>query len=327
MQALSAPALWYVAPGKAVLRDELLQPIADGRLLVRALWSGLSRGTERLVYRGQVPESEWQRMRAPFQEGAFPFPVKYGYQFVGRVDSGPEALVGRVVFALAPHQALQCLPGDSVVPLPEGLPPRRAVLGANIETALNVLWDAAALPGERILIIGGGVLGMLLARLAAQLPGAEVTVVDLRPERAETARALGAAFALPGAAPGDRDLVLHTSASPAGLRLALEAAGAGGRIVEASWYGTRDVRLPLGAGFHFKRLGLSSSQVGQLPAAMARRWTHRRRLAKALDLLQDPAFDRLLGEEIAFERLPGRLAQLLDPSAAGFLPVIRYPGR
>ncbi len=317
-------ALWYESPGRAVLRDEVMQPPGPDQILVRAAWSGLSRGTERLVFEGAVPESEWSRMRAPLQAGDFPFPVKYGYALAGVVEAGPADMLGKAVFALAPHQDRQVMAAEMALPLPAALPPRRAVLAANLETALNVLWDSEVAPGERILIVGGGVLGLLLTRLAAALPGSEVTVVDLLRERAPTVEAFGAAFALPERAPADQDLVIHTSASEAGLRLALRSAGREARVVEASWFGSRHVNLPLGGGFHAKRLRLISSQVGALPAARAARWTHRRRLAKALDLLQDPAYDALLGEETAFENLPQCLARLLDASAPGFLPLIRY---
>ncbi len=317
-------ALWYESPGRAVLRDQVMQSPGPDQILVRALWSGLSRGTERLVFRGEIPESEWSRMRAPLQEGDFPFPVKYGYALAGEIEAGPPDRLGQQVFVLAPHQDRQVVAAEAALPLPEGLPPRRAVLAANLETALNVLWDAGAAPGERILIVGGGVLGLLLTRLAAALPGSEVTVVDLLSERAETVEAFGGTFALPEAAPGEQDLVIHTSASQAGLRLALQAAGREARVVEASWFGSTEVSLPLGGAFHAKRLRLISSQVGSLPAAQTARWSHRRRLAKALDLLQDPAYDRLLGEEIAFESLPQRLASLLDAAAPGFLPLVRY---
>ncbi|MEO1194084.1 MAG: zinc-binding alcohol dehydrogenase [Pseudomonadota bacterium] len=264
-------------------------------------------------------------MRAPLQEGQFPFPVKYGYAFVGQVLAGTAMAEGAKIFALAPHQDLQALPASACVPLPEGLPPRRAVLAANLETAINVLWDSHASAGDHILIIGGGILGLLLARLAAALPGAQVTVVDLQESRAETAEAFGAAFALPGAAPADQDVVINTSASPAGLTLALNSAGANARVVEASWYGAQEVALPLGGAFHSKRLQLISSQVGALPADRLPRWSFRRRLTLALEILQDPAYDRLLGDETAFEALPDRIAALLDPAAPGFLPLIRYP--
>ncbi len=320
----STAALWYDSPGRAVLRDETLQSAGPDHIVVRALWSGISRGTERLVFQGLVPESEWQRMRAPLQEGEFPFPVKYGYALVGEVEEGPSDLVGRQVFALAPHQARQVLPAALVTRLPDDLPARRAVLTANMETALNVLWDAEAAPGERILIVGGGVLGMLLAGLASRLPGAEVTVTDLVGERAETAAALGAAFAEVDGVPEDQDLVIHTSASEGGLATALAAAGQEGRIVEASWFGSKAVSLALGGAFHSRRLRLISSQVGRVASARAMRWDNRRRLAKALELLRDPRYDLLLGEAIAFSELPNRLAQVLDPRAPGFLPLVRY---
>ena len=328
----TATALVYAAPGRADLRDVALhihEPILNGEsraphIVVRTEWSGLSRGTERLVFHGQVPESEWQRMRCPFQDGAFPFPVKYGYSAVGTVTDGDEALVGRHVFALFPHQDRFALPAGMVVPLPDGLPARRATLAANLETALNVVWDAHAGPGDRIAIVGGGIVGLLTAGLAAAIAGTQVTVIDITNERAAIAHQLGADFALPDAAGGDYDIVVHSSATEAGLETALSVAGFEARIIEASWYGARPVTVPLGGRFHSQRLRLISSQVGHLPEARRARWTHRRRLETALSLLQDPRYDALITEEVAFRDLPEALPRLLAPGAPGLATAIRY---
>ena len=155
---------------------------------VRALYGAVSRGTEALVLAGRVPESEFERMRAPFMAGHFPFPVKYGYATVGRIEGGPEALLGRTVFTLHPHQNFFNIPASAAVVLPENLPPQRAVLAANMETALNAVWDAAPGPADRIAIVGAGVVGSLVAYLCGRLPGAEVTLVDINPARAELAQ-------------------------------------------------------------------------------------------------------------------------------------------
>ena len=266
-----AEALWYVAPGKAEIRPEPVAAPGNGAVRVRAVTSALSRGTERLVFSGKVPESEYERMRAPFMSGAFPFPVKYGYAMVGRVEAGPADLKDRFVFALYPHQTVFNLPAENIVALPEGLPPERAVLAANMETALNATWDAAPGPAGRIAVVGAGVLGLLVARLCARMPGTSVTVVDIEPSRAGIAAKLNLAFAAPDAAPRDCSLVVHTSASEAGLRTSLDLAGNEATVLELSWYGATEVRLPLGGAFHSRRLKLVSSQVGQVaPSRRAR---------------------------------------------------------
>jgi NADPH:quinone reductase-like Zn-dependent oxidoreductase len=326
---MQAKALWYVAPGRAELREEAVAAAAGepvgGEVRVRALYGALSRGTERLVCHGLVPPSEFERMRPPFMAGAFPFPVKYGYATVGRVEAGPQALRGKVVFALHPHQSLFTVPAAAVVPVPETIPPARAVLAANMETALNAIWDGAPGPADRIAVVGGGVVGLLVAWLAARLPGAEVTVVDIAPERAELAHALGARFALPDAAPAECDLVVHTSGTGAGLATALRLAGEEATIVEMSWYGTRDVAAPLGERFHSQRLRLVSSQVGKVAPSHRPRWSHARRLTAAVALLDDAVLDVLLAPAVDFEDLPARLPGLLARDADARCPLIRYP--
>jgi threonine dehydrogenase-like Zn-dependent dehydrogenase len=320
-----AKALWYVGPGRAELREEMLAQPGPGEVRVRALYGAISRGTERLVHTGRVPASEYERMRAPFMGGAFPFPVKYGYATVGRVEAGPDALYGHNVFALHPHQNLFNLPTEAVFPLPDGVPPARAVLAANMETALNAVWDGAPGPADRIAIVGGGLLGLLVAYLCARLPGAEVTVIDIAPERAALARAQRARFATPADAPTDCDLVFHVSATGAGLATALRLAGEEATIVELSWYGAGEVAAPLGEAFHSRRLKLVSSQVGKVAPSHRPRWSHGRRLAAALALLADPTLDALLAPAIAFADLPGRLASVFDAKSGAICPLIRYP--
>jgi len=213
----NAQALWYVAPGRAEIRRERVAAPAEGEVFVRALHGALSRGTERLVFSGRVPASEFERMRAPHMSGSFPFPVKYGYATVGRVEEGPADLQDRIVFVLHPHQTCFTVPAAAVVPVPDEVPLPRAVLAANMETALNAIWDAAPGPADRIAVVGAGVVGALVAWLAGRLPGAEVTLIDIAPERASLAAALGVGLAAPEAAPRDCDLVVHASGSAAGL--------------------------------------------------------------------------------------------------------------
>jgi NADPH:quinone reductase-like Zn-dependent oxidoreductase len=324
-----ARALVYDAPFSAVIRNVTIPILteddrAKANVFIRALYSGLSRGTERLVFEGRLPPGEWARMRAPYQEGDFPFPVKYGYACVGTVEAGPDALIGRTVFALFPHQTAFVLPESAVIPLPGSVPPRRAILAANMETALNALWDSGAKAGDPIAVIGAGLVGCLIASLAARLPGARVTLIDVLPERAGIASALGVGFALPEAAAAGAHVVFHTSASEAGLRLALDIAAFEGRIVEVSWFGDKAVSLPLGGAFHSQRLQIVSSQVGSVSPAMRARLTHRGRLETAISLLDDARLDALITGEVAFGDLAAALPSLLAPGAPGIATAIRY---
>jgi threonine dehydrogenase-like Zn-dependent dehydrogenase len=292
---------------------------------MRALQGALSRGTERLVLSGCVPPSEFERMRAPLMGGKFPFPVKYGYATVGRVEDGPVELKGRAVFALHPHQTVFTLPAAAVIPLPDRVPPQRAVLAANMETALNAMWDAGPGPADRIAVVGAGVVGALVAWLCGKLPGAEVTLVDIAPERASLAAALGVGLAAPEAAPRDCDLVVHASGSAAGLATALGLAGNEATVLEMSWYGAGSISAPLGGEFHSRRLKLVSSQVGQVAPSHRPRWSHRRRLAAALDLLADARLDALLAPAIPFAELPARLPGILAPESGVLCQLIDYP--
>lgn len=291
---------------------------------MRALYSAVSRGTESLVFHGRVPVSERQRMRCPHQVGEFPGPVKYGYSSVGRVQAGPVELVAQAVFCLFPHQSAYVVPADAVLCVPEAVPPERAVLAANLETAVNAVWDAAPRLGDRVSVVGAGVVGCLCAYLLARHPGVTVELVDLRPERAEIARAFGASFALPENATGERDLVLHASGSEAGLRTSLSLAGTEATVLELSWFGDGEIRLPLGAAFHARRLGLRSSQVGTVSPRARKRFDHRARLALALELCKDPLLDLLIDAEIRFDELPDVMPQLTVPGRGALCYRVRY---
>jgi NADPH:quinone reductase-like Zn-dependent oxidoreductase len=320
---MASKALWYVATKQAELRDEAVAVRAAGEVCVRARFGAISRGTERLVFEGRVPESEFGRMGAPFMGGAFPHPVKYGYSIVGTIEEG--AGRGRTVFVLHPHQSLFVVPEAAATVVPDAVPPQRAVLAANMETALNAMWDGAPAPADRIAIVGGGVVGLLVARLCARMPGTSVTVIDVAPARGKLVQALGASFATPDAAPDNCDVVFHTSASAAGLATALRIAGDESSVVEMSWYGTGDVAAPLGQAFHSRRLRLVSSQVGKVAASHRPRWTYHQRLSAALALLDDPVLDCLLAPPVDFADLPSRLPSILAADADARCPLIRYP--
>jgi 2-desacetyl-2-hydroxyethyl bacteriochlorophyllide A dehydrogenase len=319
-----AEACWVVEPGRAEIRREALRAPGADEVLVRALHSAVSRGTEALVFRGEVPASETARMRAPFQAGDFPGPVKYGYCSVGVVEAGPAPWPGRTVFCLHPHQSRYVVPVATVHEVPAAVPAARAVLAANMETAVNALWDAAPRLGDRITVVGAGVVGLLAARLAARVPGTAVEVVDVRPERRALAEAFGARFAAPAEASPEADLVLHASGSAAGLRTALRVAGFEATVVELSWYGRREVSLPLGEAFHARRLTLRSTQVGHVAAAQRSRWSPGRRMALALSLLADPALDALVTDRAPFAALPEVLARLADDAGGTLCQRIDY---
>ena len=328
MAGLDAQAFWIAEPGRGEVRSERLRAPGPDEVLVRTLFSGISRGTEALVLRGGVPPSEHARMRAPFQEGDFPAPVKYGYSNVGIVEQGPDALRGRRVFCLYPHQTRYVVPAAAVYALPDALPPARAVLAANLETAVNGLWDASPRIGDRIAIVGAGTVGCLAAWLAAGIPGCTVELVDVDERKAAPAEALGVQFRLPDAAGADADLVLHASGNAAGLETALELAGFEATIVELSWYGSDRPNVPLGEAFHSRRLTLRSSQVGHVAAAQRSRWTARRRLELALSLLAEPrakALDALITGESPFAELPRVLPALADARDAPLCHRIAYP--
>ena len=319
-----ARAFWVAAPGRGEIRSEALAPPAEDEVLVHTLYSGVSRGTEALVFGGRVPASEVDRMRAPFQAGDLPAPVKYGYASVGRVEEGPAGLHGRAIFCLYPHQTRYVVPLDAVHPLPAGVPPERAVLAANLETALNGLWDAGPAVGDRVAVVGAGTVGCLVAWLARGIRGCAVQLVDVDDGKRAAASALGVDFARPGQAARDADVVFHASGTADGLGEALELAAFEAKVVEMSWYGDAIVGAPLGAAFHSRRLTLVSSQVGSVAAPQRARWTVRRRMALALELLADPQLDVMISGESEFADLPEVMPKLCASTAGVLCHRIRY---
>lgn len=319
-----ARAFWLAAPGHGEIRVAPLPARGESDVLVRAEASAISRGSESLVFMGRVPASEYRTMRCPFQEGHFPAPVKYGYASVGIVEEGPATLRGQRVFCLYPHQDLYVVPAAAVLPVPDAVPSARATLAANMETALNALWDAAPRLGDRLAVVGGGVVGCLIASLARKIPGTRVELVDIDPRRAAIAAGLGCGFALPDDASSDCDIVFHTSASASGLATALGLAGFEATVIELSWYGNKPVAAPLGEAFHQRRLQLISSQVGEVATARRARRSRRERLRFALELLADPVYDKLVTGNCLLDALPERMAQLATAPDGALAEVVRY---
>jgi threonine dehydrogenase-like Zn-dependent dehydrogenase len=324
---VEARAFWLTAPGTGEIRPVALPEPGPDDVLVRTLRSGVSRGTETLVFRGGVPTGQYAAMRAPFQEGEFPAPVKYGYLNVGVVEHGPPELYGRTVFCLFPHQTAYVVPASAVGIVPTDVPAARAVLAGTVETAVNALWDAQPLVGDRMSVVGAGMVGCCVARLLARFPGAQVTLVDVDASRAEVATALGVDFALPDEAVGDCDVVVHTSATSAGLQCSLELLASEGSVIDLSWYGDTEVQLSLGGRFHSARLGIRASQVGTVSPARSARRTMADRLALSLELLRDPALDALLTGASPFCDLPEVMAALTAGSLPALCHTITYDGR
>ncbi len=324
----SAEALFYTAVQRAEIRSVPLPPLAPGWVEIRATHGALSRGTERLVFEGRVPETEWARMRAPHQEGAFPFPVKYGYATVGEVvaaeGAAARALLGRSVFALHPHQTRFRLPAEAVRPLPADVPPGRAVLAANAETALNAIWDAELAPGSRVAVVGAGLVGALVAGLLSRHPDLVVTLADVLAPRRNIAREFNLTFRHPTELPDDHVAAIHSSATAEGLAASLGCLAFEGRVIELSWYGDAPVPVPLGGAFHSRRLRLVSSQVGHVAPSRRASTSRAGRLDAALAALADPRFDTLITEEIPFAALPEALPRLLAPGAPGIATRISY---
>jgi NADPH:quinone reductase-like Zn-dependent oxidoreductase len=321
-----AHAFWLRAPGCGEIRPVTLPAPRRDEVLVRTLRSGVSRGTETLVFRGRVPPGQYDAMRAPFQEGDFPGPVKYGYLNVGAVEEGPAELRGRTVFCLYPHQTAYVVPAAAVAVVPEDVPPARAVLAGTVETAVNALWDAAPLLGDRVTVVGAGMVGCCVARLLSRFPALEVTLVDIDPSRADVATAVGVDFVLPDDAAGGRDLVVHASATSAGLQRSLDLLAPEGTVIDLSWYGDREVGLSLGGSFHSGRLAIRASQVGMMSPARRGRRTTADRLALALELLRDPAFDALVTGQSRFDELPDVMTRLVAGRLPGLCHVISYDG-
>lgn len=317
-------AFWITGIEQADIICAQLPTPASHELRVRSLYSGISRGTEMLVYRGQVPVSERLRMRGPFQEGEFNFPLKYGYINVGIVEEGPAHLLDKTVFSLFPHQTHFNIAEEAVTLLPDGLPASRAILTANMETAINALWDAQPSIGDRISVVGAGVVGLLVAYLANRITGCTVQLIDTNPDRATVAEALNIEFVTPSQAENERDLVIHTSATEQGLNAAIELAGFEARIVEMSWFGNRAATIKLGGSFHSQRLQILSSQVGHIATRQRSRWNYQRRLQLALSQLMDSRLDVLISGESDFTELPDTFRWLNTPENSALCHRIRY---
>ena len=319
-------AYWVEAAGKGALRPTALPAPGPSDVVVCAEFSGISVGTERLVGNGLVPATSASTMACPGMVGSFALPICYGYSLVGTVDGG--ALAGRRVFTMHPHQQRAVVASERVVALPESLPAPRATLLPNLETAWNAVHDAELRDGdrERVVVIGGGAIGLLLAFVLSRVANATVVLADIDASRRRFASALpwiGDVVAPDGVEPGRFAVAFHTSATSDGLQLAIDAVGFEGRVIELSWYGSKPVTVRLGESFHHQRKRITASQVATI-AASHRAAGRAARTAAVLDLLADPALDRLLAAPIPFERLPEAFARIYRGETIEPCPVVAY---
>lgn len=320
-----ATAYWTTAREHGELRSEELSAPGPDEALVRTLYSGISKGTEMVVHRGSVPPRVAEEMRAPHQEGDFPGPVKFGYLSVGVVEDGPEAWLGQRVFCLNPHQDRYVVPISSLTRIPADVPSRRAVLTGTVETAVNALWEAGPRLGDRVAVVGAGLVGGMVATLLRTFPLGRLQLIDVDPDRKQLADALGVDFTHPDDALADCDIVFHCSASQEGLERSLQLVGDEGDVIEMSWYADREVTLPLGEDFHARRLSIRASQVGVVARARRHRRTNADRLDLAVQLLADPVFEAFLTGLSPFADLPDVVRDLASGARNALCHVIEYP--
>ena len=314
----SAISVWFTSPRTVELRASSVAVPARGEVRIQTLFSGISHGSEMTVYRGDVPASLSLDATLPTLQGTFEFPVKYGYASVGRViDFGADVtgvLEGDLVFAFNPHETCYTVPAGVVIKLPRELNPRIGIFTANVETALNALLDATPRLGERVLVIGQGVVGLLITQLVRRAGASLVITSDLHESRRQLSQLAGAdvtldpsteriterVHALTGGV--GADVVIEASGEPRVLDEAIGAAAQEGRVVIVSWYGTKRADLGLGSDFHRKRLMLKSSQVSNLDPSLAPRWTIARRRELAVGYLSELLLDKLITRVLPFER-------------------------
>lgn len=319
---------WTEAAGSGGIRAADIPAPGPGEVLIETEVSGISPGTETLVHRGQVPAEVADLMAAPHQLGTLDFPVSHGYLNVGVVRRGPAELLGRRVFTLSGHRSHLVVPESACHVVAAEVPSERALLAGVAEVGLNAVWESQASLADRIAVIGGGLVGLVTALLAARVSPARLQVIETDPRRRAAAGELGLDAVPPEQADGDNDVVLHTSATQQGLRRSLEITGDDATVVEMSWYGDRQPPVPLGADFHARRLRLLASQVGEVAVPKRHRRSRRQRLGAALGLLDD-RFDALVTGSSPLERLPKVMddfAEGADWTRSQLLHVVTYQG-
>ncbi len=322
---MDAHALWHVDPAHSVLRQQTLGKLTPGECLVKTRFSMVSLGTERLVCKGGMSPEAYGPMTVPYMQGAFSFPLTYGYSLTGEVIDGPQEWLGERVHAMHPHQDLCVIHSHDLTVVPGNVPLDRAVLASNLETAVNGVWDGQPIMGQRVLVIGYGLIGALIAHLVKPIPGIELHIHDIRGSRKELAIANGHhVWDAAESQPGDYDLIFHTSASSAGLQFAIDHTREEGRVIEMSWYGNQTVNLDLGASFHYGRNRIISSQVSRIASPALPHFDHHRRKSLIFQLLADDAYHKFLGEGIVFDQSPSFFSDLRKNSFPGMNAYFKY---
>jgi 2-desacetyl-2-hydroxyethyl bacteriochlorophyllide A dehydrogenase len=323
-----AVSVWLPRAREVELRRESVANVQPSDVRIAAIASAISHGTEMLVFRGLVPEG--LELDLPTLRGSFTFPIKYGYASVGRVvEAGADVgclAVGDAVFVHHPHQSTYVVPATMPIRLPDGLDPLLGVFLANVETAVNVVVDAAPRLGERVAVFGQGVVGLLITQLLRRTGVSQIVVVEPVAQRRDLALALGADVALEsGGSISDVDLAIEVSGNAAALDAALNSVAFGGTVVVASWYGTKTVPLMLGGAFHRRRLRIVSSQVSTIDAALQPRWTHQRRLALASQLLSELELTSLITHRFPIDRAAEAFALVDQHGDQTIQVVLTYP--
>jgi len=319
---LKIQALWHINPVSSdILRSE--PEIQKNQCLLQSKYSLISVGTERTVSMGKVPVDLHDSMAVPYMKGAFSFPVKYGYSLVGKVLKGPSEWMGRNVHLMHPHQDYCYSNLSDLFILPPTIPLKRATLISNMETAVNAIWDSQVSIGDRVVVVGFGLIGSLVALIVRQIPGVEVQVVEIDKSRQQVARSLG--FGVSDSCKKNHfDMAFHASGSATGLQNAIDAVGLEGPIIELSWYGNRKVDISLGTTFHSLRKQLISSQVSFIPSTKQSGWDFKRRKKTVLNLLHNPVFDHLLDTEVPFKESPSVFEKIRNNDWEPLTCVVKY---
>lgn len=325
---MQSKSLWFKNQFHAVMETEMLPVLPPNKkknsCLIKTLFTAISPGTEYLVYSGGVPKKLYVEMRCPYMGGDFSFPIKYGYSLVGQVLDGPTSLKGKLIHTLHPHQDYARISAEDVYVIPDGISPQRATLASNMETALNAIWDSGVNIGDKVLIVGFGIIGSLIARILSFIPQVEVDVLDVQPAKITLIEQLG--FSIYKEEKEKKyDLAFHTSGSGPGLQTSINNVGLEGKIIETSWYGDKEVNLCLGETFHSQRKLIISSQVSHLPACKSARWDYKRRKEVVFQLLLHPEFDAHITHTIAFHNLPKLFQSLKKNRCQELSYLVYYP--
>jgi len=317
-------SLWHLSDSQSVIKENTAQNPSPSFLKIQSHFSLISTGTERLVACGEVPGSVHDDMKVPYMEGAFPFPIKYGYSLVGKVITEGHSMTGKLVHAMHPHQDFCLINESDLFEIHSNIPAQRATLASNLETALTAVWDAQVNIGDRVLIVGFGLIGSLIARLLSFIPAIYFQIIEIDKERIQHAEKLGFPVSAILRKHSKFDIAFHTSATAEGLQTCIDGVGLEGKIIELSWYGKKPVKINMGGSFHSQRKQIISSQVGKLPSKYNARWDMKRRKKVVFELLENALFDQQITHFIKFVDTPTFFADLRAGKAKGLAYCIEY---